>query len=216
MFLPACSAVYPDSGFYSQWLVGCQFPSRQWWRHVFWWMSATPGRDISCRGNGGKDTRIPNTCSILTRLIQQQKNNHIFTWQNTSVSLNTTEVAPMMSPELPAVPSTTQSPDSLSGSPTQAMCPELEEAWMELLSLPELQVWGRFNGVAQSIQEELCKECTGDRTWLLGTIACLLVSWEEEAGAAGVALWLLNHCLGIMQRFCRLYEKKALRHWMHF
>lgn len=60
--------------------------------------------------------------------------------QNTSVSLNTAEVAPMMSPELPAGPSTTQSPDPLSGSPAQAMCPELEEAWMELLSLPELQV----------------------------------------------------------------------------
>lgn len=82
----------------------------------------------------------------------------------------------MMSPELPAVPSTTQSPDSLSGSPTQAMCPELEEAWMELLSLPELQVCGRFNGVAQNIQEELCKECTDNRIRALGTIACLSVS----------------------------------------
>lgn len=46
----------------------------------------------------------------------------------------------MMSPELAAMPSPTLSPDPLSASPSQAMCPELEEAWMELLSLPELQV----------------------------------------------------------------------------
>lgn len=114
-----------------------------------------------------------------------KNDNRIFAWQDTSVSLNATEVAPMMSPELPAVPSTTQSPDSLPGSPTQAMCPELEEAWMELLSLPELQVCGRFNGVAQNIQEELCKECTDNQTRALGTIARLSVSWEQETGAAG-------------------------------
>lgn len=46
----------------------------------------------------------------------------------------------MMSPELAAMPSPTLSPDPLSASPSQALCPELEEAWMELLSLPELQV----------------------------------------------------------------------------
>nr|ABF22469.1 nuclear factor erythroid-derived 2-like 2 [Takifugu rubripes] len=59
--------------------------------------------------------------------------------ENSSVGLNTTEVRPMLSPELAAVPSPTLSPDPLSASPSQAMCPELEEAWMELLSLPELQ-----------------------------------------------------------------------------
>ncbi|CAG09988.1 unnamed protein product, partial [Tetraodon nigroviridis] len=59
--------------------------------------------------------------------------------ENTSVSLNASEVAPMASPELSVVPSTTQSPGSLSGSSMPAMYPELEEAWMELLSLPELQ-----------------------------------------------------------------------------
>lgn len=118
----------------------------------------------------------------------------------------------MMSPELPAVPSTTQSPDSLSGSPTQAMCPELEEAWMELLSLPELQVCGRFNGVAQNIQEELCKECTDNRTRALGTIACLYRRQVQLASSSVITF----HCLGIRQRFRILYEKKPLRQRMHF
>ncbi|XP_042350782.1 nuclear factor erythroid 2-related factor 2a [Plectropomus leopardus] len=58
--------------------------------------------------------------------------------ENTSVCLDTTAVpAPMMSPEQPALPPSTLSPGPL--PPPQRMSPDLEQAWMELLSLPELQ-----------------------------------------------------------------------------
>ncbi|XP_070770255.1 nuclear factor erythroid 2-related factor 2a [Enoplosus armatus] len=57
--------------------------------------------------------------------------------ESTSVCLDTAAVsAPMMSPELPALLSATLSPGPL---PPQRMSPDLEQAWMELLSLPELQ-----------------------------------------------------------------------------
>ncbi|GLD67505.1 nuclear factor erythroid 2-related factor 2 [Lates japonicus] len=64
--------------------------------------------------------------------------------ENTSVCLDTTVVsAPsssniMMSPEQPALSPATLSPGPLL-SPPQRMSPDLEQAWMELLSLPELQ-----------------------------------------------------------------------------
>ncbi|KAI3356255.1 hypothetical protein L3Q82_017498 [Scortum barcoo] len=59
--------------------------------------------------------------------------------ENTSVCLDTTAVsAPMMSPEQPALPPATLSPGPLI-PPPQRMSPDLEQAWMELLSLPELQ-----------------------------------------------------------------------------
>ncbi|KAK5861032.1 hypothetical protein PBY51_022460 [Eleginops maclovinus] len=56
--------------------------------------------------------------------------------ENTPVCLDTTAVsAPMMSPEQPVLP-----PAILSPLPTpQRITPDLEQAWMELLSLPELQ-----------------------------------------------------------------------------
>nr|XP_020452065.1 nuclear factor erythroid 2-related factor 2 isoform X2 [Monopterus albus] len=63
--------------------------------------------------------------------------------ENTSVCLDTTAVSVpsssnvMMSPEQPALPSATLSPAPL--PPPQRMSPDLEQAWMELLSLPELQ-----------------------------------------------------------------------------
>lgn len=60
--------------------------------------------------------------------------------EDTSVCLDTSVVsAPMMSPEQPALLPATLSPDPLSPPPPQRMSPELEQAWMELLSLPELQ-----------------------------------------------------------------------------
>ncbi|XP_031714221.1 nuclear factor erythroid 2-related factor 2a [Anarrhichthys ocellatus] len=61
--------------------------------------------------------------------------------ENTSVCLDTTAVsAPMMSPEQPSLPPVTLSPGPLPPSPPpQRMSPDLEQAWMELLSLPELQ-----------------------------------------------------------------------------
>ncbi|XP_070694016.1 nuclear factor erythroid 2-related factor 2a [Pempheris klunzingeri] len=60
--------------------------------------------------------------------------------ENTSVCLDTTAVsAPMMSPEQPALPLAAPSPGPLPPPPTQRMSPDLEQAWMELLSLPELQ-----------------------------------------------------------------------------
>lgn len=59
--------------------------------------------------------------------------------ESTSVCLDTVAVsAPMMSPEQPALPVATLSPGPLA-PPTQRMSPDLEQAWMELLSLPELQ-----------------------------------------------------------------------------
>uniref|UniRef100_A0A671YEC0 Nfe2 like bZIP transcription factor 2a n=1 Tax=Sparus aurata TaxID=8175 RepID=A0A671YEC0_SPAAU len=60
--------------------------------------------------------------------------------ENTAVCLDTTAVsAPMMSPEQPTLLSATLSPDPLSPPSPQRMSPDLEQAWMELLSLPELQ-----------------------------------------------------------------------------
>ncbi|TDH06866.1 hypothetical protein EPR50_G00117890 [Perca flavescens] len=65
--------------------------------------------------------------------------------ENTSVCLDTTAVsAPMMPPEQPALPLATLSPGPLLPPPTpspppQRMSLDLEQAWMELLSLPELQ-----------------------------------------------------------------------------
>ncbi|XP_044072269.1 nuclear factor erythroid 2-related factor 2a [Siniperca chuatsi] len=59
--------------------------------------------------------------------------------ENTSVCLDTTAVAPMMSPEQPAMPVATLSPGPPPPPPPQRMSPDLEQAWMELLSLPELQ-----------------------------------------------------------------------------
>nr|BAM36384.1 nuclear factor erythroid-derived 2-like 2 [Oplegnathus fasciatus] len=60
--------------------------------------------------------------------------------ENTSVCLDTTAVsAPMMSPEQPALPPATLSQSPLIPQPPQRMSPDLEQAWMELLSLPELQ-----------------------------------------------------------------------------
>lgn len=62
--------------------------------------------------------------------------------ESTSVCLDTTAVsAPMMSPDQPALPPATLSPGPLSPPPPppQRMSPDLEQAWMELLSLPELQ-----------------------------------------------------------------------------
>uniref|UniRef100_UPI0037E9087F nuclear factor erythroid 2-related factor 2a n=1 Tax=Semicossyphus pulcher TaxID=241346 RepID=UPI0037E9087F len=57
--------------------------------------------------------------------------------ENTSVCLDTAAVsAPMMSPEQTALPSATLSPPH---QPQQRLSPDLEQAWMELLSLPELQ-----------------------------------------------------------------------------
>ncbi|XP_071331001.1 nuclear factor erythroid 2-related factor 2a isoform X2 [Trachinotus anak] len=63
--------------------------------------------------------------------------------ENTSVCLDTTAVTLpsssniVMSPEQQALPPTTLSPGPL--PPSQRMSPDLEQAWMELLSLPELQ-----------------------------------------------------------------------------
>ncbi|XP_054470789.1 nuclear factor erythroid 2-related factor 2a [Anoplopoma fimbria] len=58
--------------------------------------------------------------------------------EDTSVCLDTTAVsAPMMSPKQPALPPASLSPGPL--PPPQRMSPDLEQAWMELLSLPELQ-----------------------------------------------------------------------------
>ncbi|XP_022596839.1 nuclear factor erythroid 2-related factor 2 [Seriola dumerili] len=63
--------------------------------------------------------------------------------ENTTVCLDTTAVSLpsssniMMSPEQPALPPATLSPGPL--PPSQRMSPDLEQAWMELLSLPELQ-----------------------------------------------------------------------------
>ncbi|XP_059198581.1 nuclear factor erythroid 2-related factor 2a [Centropristis striata] len=60
--------------------------------------------------------------------------------ENASVCLDTTAAsAPMMSPEQPALPPVTLSPGPLPPPPPQRMSPDLEQAWMELLSLPELQ-----------------------------------------------------------------------------
>ncbi|XP_076602364.1 nuclear factor erythroid 2-related factor 2a [Chaetodon auriga] len=60
--------------------------------------------------------------------------------ENTSVCLDTPAAsAPMMSPEQPALLPAALSPGRLSPPPPQRMSPDLEQAWMELLSLPELQ-----------------------------------------------------------------------------
>ncbi|KAM9347431.1 nuclear factor erythroid 2-related factor 2a [Symphorus nematophorus] len=62
--------------------------------------------------------------------------------ENSSVCLDTPAVSvPMMSPEQPALPPATLSPGPLPQPPppSQRMSPDLEQAWMELLSLPELQ-----------------------------------------------------------------------------
>ncbi|XP_068427951.1 nuclear factor erythroid 2-related factor 2a isoform X2 [Clinocottus analis] len=58
--------------------------------------------------------------------------------ENTSFCLDTTAVAaPMMSPEQPVLPPASLTPRP--PPPPQRMSPDLEQAWMELLSLPELQ-----------------------------------------------------------------------------
>ncbi|XP_040914022.1 nuclear factor erythroid 2-related factor 2a [Toxotes jaculatrix] len=63
--------------------------------------------------------------------------------ESTSVCLDSTAVSVpssnniIMSPEQPALPPATLSPGPL--PPPQRMSPDLEQAWMELLSLPELQ-----------------------------------------------------------------------------
>ncbi|XP_029385718.1 nuclear factor erythroid 2-related factor 2a [Echeneis naucrates] len=63
--------------------------------------------------------------------------------ENTSICLDTNAVSVpsnsnmMMSPDPPALPPATLSPGPLPHS--QRMSPDLEQAWMELLSLPELQ-----------------------------------------------------------------------------
>ncbi|XP_074550470.1 nuclear factor erythroid 2-related factor 2a [Halichoeres trimaculatus] len=60
--------------------------------------------------------------------------------ENSSVCLDTVVVsAPMMSPEQPALAPTTLSPPPPPPAPQQRLSPDLEQAWMELLSLPELQ-----------------------------------------------------------------------------
>ncbi|KAK1902649.1 Nuclear factor erythroid 2-related factor 2 [Dissostichus eleginoides] len=59
--------------------------------------------------------------------------------ENIPVCLDTTAVsAPMMPPEQPVLPPATLSPAPLP-PPPQRITPDLEQAWMELLSLPELQ-----------------------------------------------------------------------------
>lgn len=66
-----------------------------------------------------------------------------FLVQNTPVCLDTTAVsAPIMPPEQPVLPPATLSPAPLPPPPPppQRVTPDLEQAWMELLSLPELQV----------------------------------------------------------------------------
>lgn len=62
----------------------------------------------------------------------------VFVQQNPAACLDT-NVVTMMSPEQPALPPATLSPGPLS-PPTQTVSPDLEQAWMEILSLPELQV----------------------------------------------------------------------------
>lgn len=58
-----------------------------------------------------------------------------------SICLDEPAVVPMISPEHPALPPATLSPGPLSPpTPMQASSPDVEQAWMELLSLPELQV----------------------------------------------------------------------------
>lgn len=57
----------------------------------------------------------------------------VFVQQNSPTCLDTNVVS-MMSPEQPAVPPAALTP------PTQTMSPDLEQTWMEILSLPELQV----------------------------------------------------------------------------
>ncbi|KAJ4933354.1 hypothetical protein JOQ06_030186 [Pogonophryne albipinna] len=61
--------------------------------------------------------------------------------ENTPVCLDTTAVsAPIMPPEQPVLPPDTLSPAPLPPPPPpQRVTPDLEQAWMELLSLPELQ-----------------------------------------------------------------------------
>lgn len=72
--------------------------------------------------------------------FKMYKIGHIFVFvqQNPSACLDT-NVATMMSPEQPALPSATLSPGPLS-PPTQTVSPDWEQTWMEILSLPELQV----------------------------------------------------------------------------
>ncbi|XP_077391962.1 nuclear factor erythroid 2-related factor 2a [Festucalex cinctus] len=55
-----------------------------------------------------------------------------------SVASNSSSVA-MMSPEQPSLAPLTLSPDPLTASQPQEMFLDIEQAWMELLSLPELQ-----------------------------------------------------------------------------
>ncbi|KAM8855449.1 nuclear factor erythroid 2-related factor 2a [Spinachia spinachia] len=60
--------------------------------------------------------------------------------ETTSACLDTVAVsAPMMSPEQPALPPAALSTGAPLPPPPQRMSPDLEQAWMELLSLPELQ-----------------------------------------------------------------------------
>ncbi|KAL6100845.1 uncharacterized protein ACO6RY_07898 [Pungitius sinensis] len=60
--------------------------------------------------------------------------------ETTSVCLDTAAIsAPMMSPELPGLRPAVLSTGPPLPPPPQRMSPDLEQAWMELLSLPELQ-----------------------------------------------------------------------------
>ncbi|XP_068602203.1 nuclear factor erythroid 2-related factor 2a [Brachionichthys hirsutus] len=82
-----------------------------------------------CFAEGGGDALSLDEClQLLADTFPVEET------QDTSICLDTAAVVPMLSPDHPSLP-----PPSPLSSPAQTMSPDLEQAWMELLSLPELQ-----------------------------------------------------------------------------
>ncbi|XP_029315571.1 nuclear factor erythroid 2-related factor 2a [Cottoperca gobio] len=90
-------------------------------------------QNVSFTGENGDAMSFDECLQLLAETFPVEET------ENTSVCLDTTAVsAPTMSPEQPVLPPVTLSPAPPPPLP-QRISPDLEQAWMELLSLPELQ-----------------------------------------------------------------------------
>lgn len=101
-----------------------------------------------------------------------------------------------MSPEQPALPPATLSPGPLS-PPTQTVSPDLEQAWMEILSLPELQV---KNDLRWYLSEQFAQRMYQwqDPTFRGQMHFCSSNEGAGGAGAPGEFLWSAVHHWGIL------------------
>lgn len=178
-------------------------------------MLAASGRDISSGGNWGKDIKFLSSQILIVLKWYENGYSLMFAQQSPSVCLNTSEVIPMVSTEQPGL-LTSFSSDPLSASPTQVLCPDLEQAWMELLSLPELQVCDVESIVVVEVVWHLFEKLSNNASITSSSSSSSVLreqihfcSCYENGVSLVLALLglLIELCGWVFEIWCNLHEK---------